>query len=106
MPQLVSYAPSSRLNVQVNDTLRLERSSFGAKVRAARAVLGLSQDELGELVGLTQRSVHRIEQGLVEARLRTIFTIEQFLNERDLAFEDLPDGGFRLVVKGSLLRGQ
>jgi hypothetical protein len=28
------------------------------------------------------------------------------LNDRDIAFEDLPDGGFRLVVKGALLRGQ
>lgn len=105
MPHTVSYAPS-RMNVQVADTLRLERSAFGAKVRAARAVLGVSQDELGELVGLTQRSIHRIEQGQVEPRLRTILTIEQFWNERDIAFEDMPDGGFRLVVKGSLLRGQ
>jgi transcriptional regulator with XRE-family HTH domain len=105
MPQVVSHAPS-RLNIQVDAALRLERSAFGAKTRAARAVLGLSQDELAELVGLTQRSVHRIEQGLVEPRLRTIATIEQFWNDRDIAFEDLPDGGFRLVVKGSLLRGQ
>jgi transcriptional regulator with XRE-family HTH domain len=105
MPQAVFHAPS-RLNVQVNDTLQLERSAFGAKVRAARAVLGLSQEELAEVVGLTQRSVHRIEQSLVEPRLRTIVTIEQFWSDRDIAFEDLPDGGFRLVVKGSLLRGQ
>jgi transcriptional regulator with XRE-family HTH domain len=105
MPQVVSHAPS-KLSVQVDAALRLERSAFGAKTRAARAVLGLSQDELADLVGLTQRSVHRIEQGLVEPRLRTIATIEQFWNDRDIAFEDLPDGGFRLVVKGSLLRGQ
>ena len=105
MPQLAPYAPS-RLNVQVNATLRMERSAFGAKVRAARAVLGVSQDELAELVGLTQRSIHRIEQSLVEPRLRTMVTIEQFWSDRDIAFEDLPDGGFRLVVKGSLFRGQ
>jgi transcriptional regulator with XRE-family HTH domain len=105
MPQVVSHAPS-RLNIQVDAALRLERSAFGAKTRAARAILGLSQDELADLVGLTQRSVHRIEQGLVEPRLRTIATIEQFWNDRDIAFEELPDGGFRLVVKGSLLRGQ
>jgi DNA-binding XRE family transcriptional regulator len=84
----------------------MERSAFGAKVRAARAVLGVSQDELAELVGLTQRSIHRIEQSLVEPRLRTMLTIEQFWSDRDIAFEDLPDGGFRLVVKGSLFRGQ
>ena len=105
MPEILRYAPS-RLLVEVDDTLRMEQSAFGAKVRVARAVLGVSQDELGELVGLTQRSIHRIEQGLVEPRLRTMLTIEQFWNDRDIAFDDLPDGGFRLVVKGSLLRGQ
>jgi transcriptional regulator with XRE-family HTH domain len=84
----------------------MERSAFGAKVRAARAVLGVSQDELAELVGLTQRSIHRIEQSLVEPRLRTMLTIEQFWTDRDIAFENLPDGGFRLVVKGSLFRNQ
>jgi len=104
MRQAISYAPSGS-HVDVADALRMERSAFGAKVRAARAILGLSQDQLAALVGLTQRSVHRIEQGLVEPRLRTMVTIEQFWNDRDIAFEDLPDGGFRLVVKGSLLRG-
>jgi DNA-binding XRE family transcriptional regulator len=104
MPQTMAHAPS-QLNLQVSDALRMERSAFGAKVRSARAVLGLSQDELGQQVGLTQRSVHRIEQGLVEPRMRTILTIEQFLRARDIFFEDLPDGGFRLVVKGALLRG-
>ena len=97
---------SPRLNVQVADTLWLERKAFGAKVRSARAVLGLSQDDLAALVGLTQRSIHRIVQGQVEPRLRTMLTIEQFLSDRDIAFKDMPDGGFRLVVKGSLLRGQ
>ena len=105
MVQTQPYA-SPRLSVQVADTLRLERTAFGAKVRSARAILGLSQDELAEVVGLTQRSIHRIEQGQVEPRLRTILTIEQFWSDRDIAFEDMPDGGFRLVVKGSLLRGQ
>ena len=69
-------------------------------------MLGLSQDELGDAVGLTQRSVHRIEQGMVEPRLRTMLAMEQFWIERGIGFEDLPDGGFRLVVKGSLLRSQ
>ncbi len=105
MPQVSSYVPLKD-RIQVKDALLLERSAFGAKLRAARAILGLSQDEVADYVGLTQRSVHRIEQGLVEPRLRTMLTIEQFWNERDIAFDDLPDGGFRLVVKGSLLRGQ
>jgi hypothetical protein len=50
--------------------------------------------------------VHRIEQGLVEPRLRTMLTIEQFWQQHGIAFDDLPDGGFRLAVQGALLRGQ
>jgi DNA-binding XRE family transcriptional regulator len=105
MTQLHTRSPS-KLLPQVADMLRMERSAFGAKIRAARAVLGLSQDDLGESVGLTQRSVHRIEQGMVEPRLRTMLAMEQFWVDRGIGFEDLPDGGFRLVVKGSLLRDQ
>ncbi len=105
MPQSLSAVPSNH-HIQVNDALHLERTAFGAKLRAARAVLGLSQDDVAGHVGLTQRSVHRIEQGLVEPRLRTMLAIEQFWSDREIAFEDLPDGGFRLVVKGALLRGE
>lgn len=105
MPQASPDVPLKH-SIQVKDALHRERSAFGAKLRAARAVLGLSQDEVAGHVGLTQRSVHRIEQGQVEPRLRTMVSIEQFWNERDIAFDDLPDGGFRLVVKGSLLRRQ
>lgn len=97
---------AAKMAPQVADMLRMERSAFGAKTRAARAVLGLSQDELGHAVGLTQRSVHRIEQGTVEPRLRTMLAMEQFWIDRGIGFEDLQDGGFRLVVKGSLLRDQ
>ncbi len=85
-------------------SLRSERISFGAKVRAARAVIGLSQDELAERVGLTHKSVHRIEQGSVEPRLRTVVTIQRFWREQGIGFEDLPDGGFRLLVDGTALR--
>jgi DNA-binding XRE family transcriptional regulator len=83
----------------------LERVSFGAKVRAARAILALSQCEFASSIGLTQKSVHRIEQGLVEPKLRTIANIEQFWRQNGIVFEDLPRGGFRLVVEGSLISG-
>ena len=94
---------SSALRLQVDNALRLERAALGAKIRAARAVLGLSQDQLALRIGLTQKTVHRIEQGTVEAKLRTIVSIQQFWRDNGIVFEDLPDGGFRLVVRGSLL---
>lgn len=105
MPQALAQV-ALKHHIDIDDTLRLERSAFGAKLRAARAILGLSQEKVGDRVGLTQRSVHRIEQGLVEPRLRTMLTIEQFWQQHGIAFDDLPDGGFRLAVQGALLRGQ
>jgi DNA-binding XRE family transcriptional regulator len=96
-------ASSIELNLQVNNALRLERLSFGAKVRAARAVLGQSQTEFAHQVGLTQKSVHRIEQGAVEPKLRTRRVIEQCWRDSGIGFEDLMDGGFRITVQGPVL---
>ncbi len=97
---------ATALRLQVDNTLRLERAAFGAKVRAARAILALSQDQLAARLGLTQKSVHRIEQGSVEPKVRTIYTIQQFWRDNGIAFENLPDGGFRLIVRGSSLLRQ
>jgi DNA-binding XRE family transcriptional regulator len=100
-PQIAIETASVRR--QFANALRLERAAFSAKVRFARAILGLSQDEFAQRVGLTQKSVHRIEQGLVEPKMRTVFTIEQFWRANGIVFEDLRDGGFRLAVEGAVL---
>ena len=89
--------------LDLDRALLVERAAFAAKLRAARAVLGMSQDHFAQHVGLTQKSVHRIEQGTVQAKLRTILTIEQFWRSRGIVFEDLRSGGFRLVVEGYVL---
>src|SRR5262249_21077431 len=83
--------------------LRAERIAFAAKVRSARAIMDLSQDQFARHIGLTQKSVHRIEQGAVEPKLKTILKIERFWAERGIAFEDLRGGGFRLVVGSDAL---
>jgi transcriptional regulator with XRE-family HTH domain len=69
----------------------------------ARAVLGCSQSELAAVVGLTQRSVHKLEQGATEPRRATVYAIEQYWREHGLDFEDLADGGFRVSVRSALL---
>ena len=85
--------------------LTVARASFAGKVRAARAILGLSQEQFGELIGLRQRSVHRIERGEVQPQARTVYAAEHFWRARGISFEDLRDGGFRLVVPASTLSG-
>ena len=85
------------------ELIRLERRAFAAKMRLVRAVLGWSQSEFGFRVGLTQRAIHKIEQGDTEPRRTTIRMIEQIWREEGVEFEDLSDGGFRVSVRSSLL---
>jgi transcriptional regulator with XRE-family HTH domain len=87
-----------------HDTLvRIERLTFAAKVRAARAVLGWKQSELAKRAGLTQKSIHRIEQGTDDLRRSTVITVELVLKAEGIEFEELPGGGFKLVVPESIL---
>ena len=85
------------------ELIRLERRAFAAKIRVVRAVLGWSQSELGFRVGLTQRAIHKIEQGDTEPRRTTIRAIEEVWRNEGVGFEDFPDGGFRVSVRPSLL---
>ncbi len=85
------------------EIIRLERRAFAAKVRLARAVLGWSQSEFGFRVGLTQRAIHKLEQGDTEPRRATVRAIEEIWHEQNIEFEDLADGGFRVSVRASVL---
>jgi transcriptional regulator with XRE-family HTH domain len=83
--------------------VRLERLAFAAKIRLARAVLGWSQNELSFRVGLTQRAIHKLEQGETEPRRTTVHAIEEVWREQGIEFEDLADGGFRAHVRAPVL---
>jgi DNA-binding XRE family transcriptional regulator len=85
------------------ELVALERRAFAAKVRMARAVLGWSQSDLGHHVGLTQRAIHKLEQGETEPRRTTVRAIEQVWAHEGLEFEELPDGGFRATVRAPVL---
>jgi transcriptional regulator with XRE-family HTH domain len=79
-----------------------ERKAFAAKLRAARAVLGWSQSKLAQRAGLTQRAVHKLEQGNTEPRRMTVYLIDQIWREEGLIFETTSDG-FRLSVSTAIL---
>ena len=85
----------------IDKVLRTDRRAFAAKVRLARAVLGWSQTELGRRVGLTQRTIHKLEQGSTEPRKATVRALDQTWREQNIEFEDLADGGFRANVRSS-----
>jgi transcriptional regulator with XRE-family HTH domain len=75
-----------------------DRAQLAAKVRAGRAILGWSQSELGEKTGLSQRSINRLELGIVDVRRSTAFVIETAFRDFGVRFEEHP-GGFRVVVE-------
>lgn len=72
-------------------------------IRLVRAVLGWSQTELGQRVGLTQRAIHKLEQGKTEPRRTTVRALEEIWREQCIEFEALVDGGFRVNVRASML---
>jgi len=95
--------PNEASATSMDALLRVARVTFAAKVRAARAVLGLKQAELAKRAGLTQRSIHRIEQGADYPRRSTVIAVEQVLKAEGIEFEDLPGGGFKVVVPEAVL---
>lgn len=84
----------------------MDRLTFAAKVRVARAVTGLSQNEFAARIGMTQRSVHTLEHGGTEPRRATVVAIEKIWREQGVEFRDLPDGGFQVIVRASVIETQ
>lgn len=105
---MIRESRNKKFSVVVNvAALKEERREFAAKVRAARALLGWSQAELGQRVGVTQRSINRLEQAGVDVRRSTAVAIEGVLRDEGISFEMLPTGGFRILVlpRGKWLDG-
>ena len=99
---IVGGSVAIQLNAQsrgLDEVVRLERQAFAAKVRIVRAVLGWSQTELGRRAGLTQRAIHKLEQGETEPRRTTVLALEEIWREQHIEFEDLGDGGFQVSFR-------
>jgi len=80
-----------------------DRLVVAMSVRMARAALGWSQAELGHLLGMSQRAIHRIEQGHSMPRRTTLLAIEALLGKAGLKIEACSEGGFRISVPASVL---
>lgn len=91
------------LSRDIAELVRLECRVFAAKIRMARALLGWSQSELANRVGLTQRGIHKLEQGDTDPRRATVRSIEAVWHDEGIEFEETADGGFRLTVRAGLI---
>lgn len=99
MKQVVSNMQADPLSAgQSRDRLVVAMS-----IRMARAALGWSQAELGRLLGMSQRAIHRIEQGHSMPRRTTLLAIEALLSKAGLKIEACSDGGFRISVPAAML---
>ena len=66
-------------------------------------MLRWSQTELGKKAQITQRAIHRLEKAAVEARHLTLVRIDEAFKGAGIAFTELPNGGFELIVPGNVL---
>ena len=77
----------------------------GRQIRAARALLDISQDDLANAAGLTKQGISKIEDGSVQPREGTIADIAKVFEERGIEFTE--NSGVRLKPQGvEVLVGQ
>ena len=77
---------------------------YSAQIRAARAILGWSQDQLARRAGIGLATLRRIEQdeGLVKGNFSTILKIQRALEQAGIHFTEDNAGeiGVRLKKRG------
>jgi transcriptional regulator with XRE-family HTH domain len=73
------------MNQQVSQVMR-----YSAQIRAARAILGWSQDQLARRSGIGLATLRRIEQaqGLVKGNFSTIMKIQKALEQAGVHFTE------------------
>ena len=77
----------------------------GGRVRLRRTLLGLSQEKLGEAIGLTFQQVQKYERGANRVGASRLFDLSRVLDVPvSFFFDDMPDGvsrqSSRLLVAG------
>ena len=77
---------------------------YSAQIRAARALLGWSQDRLARKAGIGLATLRRIEQneGIVKGNFSTVLKIQKALEQAGIRFteDDAGEVGVRLHMKG------
>jgi transcriptional regulator with XRE-family HTH domain len=64
----------------------------GSRMRARRTMLGLTQHEMGELIGVTYQQAHKYEKGVDRIAAGRLFQIAQALDvEIGFFFEDVSE---------------
>jgi transcriptional regulator with XRE-family HTH domain len=76
---------------------------YSAQIRAARALLGWSQDKLARRAGIGLATLRRIEQteGIVKGNFSTVIKIQKALEQSGIDFteDDTGEIGVRLKMR-------
>lgn len=77
----------------------------GARIRQRRTLLGLSQEKLGDAVGLTFQQIQKYEKGANRVGASRLYQFSRILDVPiDYFFEDMPAG--LGTVKGQVAKGK
>ena len=52
---------------------------------------------------MTQKSIYRMELGAHDLRGSTVLLVQQVLKSEGIDFEELPEGGFRILVSERII---
>ena len=80
----MNSAPPSA-DIEIGDDASAQRASLvdhhvGARIRERRTMLGLSQQQLAKMIGVTYQQAHKYERGLNRISAGRLFEIAQVLN--------------------------
>ena len=80
---------------------RYEPMRFSAQIRAARALLGWSQNQLAHKAGVGVATLQRIEQneGVLKGNFSTILKIQRALEEAGIHFTEDGAGEIGVTIK-------
>ncbi len=73
----------------------------GSRVRLRRMLVGMSQEKLGEMLGLTFQQIQKYEKGANRIGASRLYQIAQILGvDVEFFFDDMPDGNKSKKSKG------
>lgn len=70
-----------------------------AHIRAARALLDITQAELAERVGISKTGLNNIERGNTDPKASTLSAIERYLTDAGIEFTNGGEPGVKLRRK-------
>jgi predicted transcriptional regulator len=75
------------------------RMITGLQIRAARALLGWSQQDLADKSLLSETAILKLETGSADSRTSTLVKVRKSLESAGIEFINRPDGAAGVVVK-------